>query len=80
MSAYQGEPGGPSDPATPGGYCLTRCLCGTCPQYPAQAAAAQLLREQEYAARDRKQGERAARREQQHRYQRPAPTPSGASA
>lgn len=25
MSAYQGEPGGPRDPATPGPYCLTRC-------------------------------------------------------
>lgn len=62
MSAYQGVPGGPSDPATPGPYCLTRCYCSTCPQYPAQKAATDLLREQEYTARDRREGEKAARR------------------
>jgi len=62
VSAYQGVPGGPSDPATPGGYCLARCLCGSCPQYAAQRAAVELLREQEYAARDRREGEKAARR------------------
>lgn len=62
-STYQGVPGGPSDPSTPGPYCLSICRCGSCPQYPAQAAAAQQLREQEYAARDRKQAERDARRD-----------------
>lgn len=36
MSAYQGPPGGPRDPATPGGYCLTLCYCGGCPQYRAR--------------------------------------------
>lgn len=62
MSGYQGVAGGPSDPATPGGYCLARCLCGTCPQYPAQRAAVELLREQEYGRRVVQDGERAARR------------------
>lgn len=32
-SAYAGKPGGPRDPATPGGYCLARCYCRECPQY-----------------------------------------------
>lgn len=49
MSAYRGEPGGPSDPATPGGYCLARCYCGTCPQYAAQRRAVEALRAQEVA-------------------------------
>lgn len=61
--SYRGEPGGPRDPTTPGGYCLARCYCQTCPQYPQQHAAAEMLREQEYAARDRKAGQRAARRD-----------------
>lgn len=61
-SAYRGVPGGPSDPATPGPYCLARCLCGTCPQYAAQRAAVQQLREWEYAARIRKDGEHQAQR------------------
>lgn len=59
-STYAGEPGGPRDPNTPGGYCLARCYCRECPQYAAQAAATELLRQQEYAARDRKAGQRAA--------------------
>lgn len=63
MTAYQGQPGGPSDPATPGGYCLARCYCGTCPQYASQRAAIDLLVEQEVAARDRKRAERDARLE-----------------
>lgn len=62
MSAYQGESGGPRDPNTPGGYCLTRCLCGTCPQYGEQQRQLALLREQEYQARRRKEAERAQRR------------------
>lgn len=62
MSAYLGDPGGPRDPATPGGYCLARCRCGTCPQYAAQAATTEAVRQQEYAGRDRKEGERIARR------------------
>lgn len=53
--AYHQEIGGPAT-------CLTRCLCGRCASYPAQKAATELLREQEYAARDRREGERAARR------------------
>lgn len=61
MSAYQGAPGGPRDPATSGGYCLSRCLCGLCPQAPAQAALTAQIREQEHALRDRREGERAAR-------------------
>lgn len=39
MSGYLGAPGGPRDPATPGGYCLAVCRCGTCPQH-AEAAQA----------------------------------------
>lgn len=62
MSAYQGQPGGPSDPATPGPYCLAICWCGTCPQYAAQKAAAETAREQEYRARVRKEGERWAKK------------------
>lgn len=42
--------------------CAAICWCGQCPQYAAQAAATALLREQEYAARDRRDGERAARK------------------
>lgn len=58
---YQGEPDGPRDPATPGGYCLARCLCGTCPQYAEQTAAVERLRAAEYERRLRDEGERAAR-------------------
>jgi hypothetical protein len=61
MSGYQGTPGGPRDPNSPGGYCLARCMCGTCPQYAEQTADLELLRQQEYRLRDRKEGERAAR-------------------
>lgn len=60
-SAYRGPAGGPRDPATAGGYCLTRCYCGGCPQFAAQRATVDLLRTQELAAEDRKQGERLAR-------------------
>lgn len=60
MTGYQGQPGGPSDPATPGPYCLARCLCTTCPQYPRQRAAAQRLREQEYQGRLADEGRRIA--------------------
>lgn len=70
MSGYLGAPGGPSDPATPGPYCLAICRCGTCPQYPEQARRATALREAEVAARDRLEGEGAARR--QHRTNRSA--------
>ena len=63
ITGYQGVPGGPRDPATPGGYCLARCLCGTCPQYVRQAEQAEVLREQEYQKRLRWEGERAARLE-----------------
>jgi hypothetical protein len=62
MNAYQGAAGAPRDPATPGGYCLARCLCGTCPQYAEQQRQVQQLREQEYEQRLRKEFERAARR------------------
>lgn len=64
MNGYQGTPGGPRDPGTQGGYCLTRCLCGTCPQYAEQQHQIALLREGEYQKRLRLEGERAAR---QHR-------------
>lgn len=63
MSTYRGTPGGPSDPATPGPYCLARCYCGTCPQYARQQRDVEVLRQAEYEGRDRKEGERAARRE-----------------
>jgi Spy/CpxP family protein refolding chaperone len=62
MTGYLGAAGGPRDPATPGGYCLSRCLCGTCPQYDEQQRQVQQLREQEYRERIRKQHEREARR------------------
>lgn len=61
---YQGAPGGRRDPATSGGYCLARCLCGTCPQYAEQAARLEQLRRQEYEQRLRAEGDRSAR---QHR-------------
>lgn len=61
-SAYLGEPGGPSDPATPGPYCLARCYCGTCPQYPQQKAALALLIEQERGQRIVLEGRRIAAR------------------
>lgn len=67
MSAYQGAPGGPSDPATPGPYCLARCYCRTCPQYAEQARQTEALRQAEYEGRDRKAGERAARQPKPHR-------------
>lgn len=66
-SSYAGAPGGPRDPATPGGYCLARCYCRTCPQHAEQTRLTELLRQQEYAARDRKAGERAAQREKRTR-------------
>lgn len=62
IRGYQGAPDGPRSPATPGGYCLTRCLCGSCPQYAEQRAQVAVLREQEYQARLRVEGERAAAR------------------
>lgn len=62
MNAYQGAPGGPRDPATPGGYCLLRCYCGTCPQYAEQTAQTERQRATEYERRLREEGERAARR------------------
>lgn len=61
MNGYRGQPGGPRDPATSGGYCLARCLCGTCPQYAQQQEQLAVLREQEYQKRLRIEGERAAR-------------------
>lgn len=64
MSGYQGTPGGPRDPNTPGGYCLARCLCGGCPQYAEQREQIEVLREQEYQKRLRIEGQRAARLEQ----------------
>lgn len=67
IAGYQGTPGGPRDPATPGPYCLARCLCGTCPQYAEQQRQVQLLREQEYQARLRVEGERWARQQQAQR-------------
>jgi hypothetical protein len=60
---YLGEPRGPRDPATPGGYCLARCYCGTCPQYVTQQRETESLRRQEYEARVRREGERVARRD-----------------
>lgn len=67
MSGYQGVPGGPRDPRSDGSYCLAVCLCGGCPQYAAQAAAVKVLREMEWAARDRRVGERAARQQRKMR-------------
>lgn len=67
MKGYQGRPGGPRDPATPGGYCLSRCLCGECPQYVEQMRQVALLRESEYQARLRIEGERWARGQQKRR-------------
>lgn len=67
MSAYLGAPGAPSDPATPGPYCLARCYCGTCPQYPEQVAAALLQRQQEYGQRLTREGQRIARVQQRRR-------------
>lgn len=55
--AYHREIGGPA-------RCFRLCWCGTCPQYEQQAAATELLRQQEYDARDRKAGEIAARQAQ----------------
>lgn len=49
--SYQGTPGGPSDPKTPGSYCLTRCYCGTCPQYAEQQQRVETQRQQEIAVR-----------------------------
>jgi hypothetical protein len=63
VSAYQGPPGGPRDPATPGGYCLARCYCGGCPQYAQQQEQIELLRRTEYERRVRREGERAAQLE-----------------
>jgi hypothetical protein len=63
VSTYQGEPGGPRDPATAGGYCLRICRCGTCPQHTEQARQTALLREQEYQTRVRREGERQARKQ-----------------
>lgn len=54
----------------PGSYCMARCYCGEHPQYAAQHAANDLLREQEYAARTRKHGAREAQK--QRRGKRPA--------
>lgn len=64
---YRGEPGAPRDPATPGGYCLARCLCGRCPQHAAQVAATDALRRAEYERRlatehDREEARRRRRR------------------
>lgn len=56
--SYLGEPGGPRDPLTPGGYCLARCYCGTCPQHARQSAAVEALRAAERDARDRLDDER----------------------
>jgi hypothetical protein len=58
-----GVPGGPRDPATPSGYCLRICRCGQCPQYAQQAAAAAAIREQEYQARIRREGEKWAKQQ-----------------
>lgn len=76
---YLGAPGAPADPAVAGPYCLALCRCTTCPQYPEQARRAAVLREQEYAARDRDQGARTARRAHTTgRNHRPGPdTPGG---
>jgi len=54
--AYHRLVGGPAT-------CARLCWCGRCPTFPAQAAATERLREQEYAARDRRDGEKAARQE-----------------
>lgn len=56
MTTYQGIAGGPRDPATPGPYCLTRCLCGDCPQYAQQDHDREALRQIEYAQRRRRNG------------------------
>lgn len=61
-SAYLGEPGGPRDPSTPGGYCLARCYCGTCPQHAEQQRQHDLVRALEYEGRERKEADRAAER------------------
>lgn len=55
-SSYQGGTAGPRDPATPGGYCLTRCYCGECPQYARQHAEAERRREQEQPRSNRPAG------------------------
>lgn len=55
---YQGIPGGPRDPTTPGGYCLSICYCRSCPQWTEQQRHADLLREQEYQQRIRTEGHR----------------------
>lgn len=67
MSSYQGAPGGPSDPATPGPYCLTRCYCTTCPQHAEQTRQTELLRQQEYAQRENREAERATRQPKTYR-------------
>ena len=54
-AAYHTEIGGPAT-------CLRLCWCGRCGQYAEQKRLTGLLREQEYAARDRREGERAAAR------------------
>ena len=54
-AAYHELIGGPAT-------CARLCWCGRCDQYAAQRAAVELLRQQEYAARDRREGERSARR------------------
>lgn len=61
VTTYLGVPGGPRDPASEGGYCLAICLCGACPQYPAQAARVAAQRAQEHEVWLRKQAEREAR-------------------
>lgn len=63
MSTYEGPTGGHRDPNTPGGYCLRICRCGHCPQYAEQQRQAEVLRAQEYDARTRLEGARAARLE-----------------
>lgn len=63
MSDYHGEPGGPHDPSTPGGYCLGYCLCGNCPQHAEQVRRVDVLREQEYGQRVAREGEKST----QHR-------------
>ncbi len=60
MSAYRGTPNGPRDPATPGGYCLARCLCGTCPQYREQRRQLALRIEGEQLKRLADEGKRHA--------------------
>lgn len=74
-SAYEGEPGGPSDPATPGPYCLARCYCGTCPQYRQQHD--DQARATEHAARQRlaREGQEASGRGRS-RLRRPAKAPA----